>query len=75
MPDPGDPMPSHKPENDPRLPRNLADTVAIYAILLVVAIVALMPLRAPEEAAEAVTFAAKAPAVARQASDASSAER
>ena len=68
-------MSSHQPENDPRLPRNLADTVAIYAILLVVAIVALMPLRAPEEVAEAVTVAGKAPVAAQQESDASSAER
>jgi hypothetical protein len=68
-------MNSHQPENDPRLPRHLADTVAIYAILLVVAIVALMPLRAPEEAAEAVRFAGKAPVAVQQESDASSEDR
>jgi len=68
-------MNPHKPENDPRLPRNLADTVAIYAILLVVAIVALMPLRAPEEAAEAVRFAGKAPLAAQHESDASNQDR
>jgi hypothetical protein len=68
-------MNAHQPENDPRQPRNLADTLAIYAILLVVAIVALMPLRAPEEAAESVRFAGKAPVAVQQESDASSEDR
>jgi hypothetical protein len=68
-------MNSHHPENDPRQPRNLADTIAIYAILLVVAIVALMPLRAPEEAAEAVKYAGKTPAAVQQPTDASNEER
>ena len=68
-------MNSHHPENDPRQPRNLADTIAIYAILLVVAIVALMPLRAPEEAAESVKFAGKAPATMQHESDAASEDR
>ena len=67
-------MRSHQPENDPRLPRNLADTIAIYAILVVVAIVALMPLRAPEEAAEAIKYAGKAPVAAQQETDAASNE-
>ena len=57
------------------LPRNLADTVAVYAILLVVAIVALLPLRAPDEVVEPVKFAGQAPVAAQQESDASSAER
>ena len=68
-------MNSHQPENDPRLPRNLADTIAIYAILLVIAIVALMPLRAPEEAAEAITYAGKPPVAAQQESDTSNEDR
>jgi hypothetical protein len=68
-------MNAHQPENDPRQPRNLADTLAIYAILLVVAIVALMPLRAPEEAAESVKFAGKAPATMQHESDAASEDR
>ena len=68
-------MNSHHPENDPRQPRNLADTIAIYAILLVVAIVALMPLRAPEEAAEAIKYAGKAPVVVQHETDASSEDR
>jgi hypothetical protein len=62
-------MNRQRPENDPRLPRHLSDAVALYAILLVVAIVALMPLRAPEEAAEAVKVAAKPAAATQHASD------
>ena len=53
----------HRPENDPRLPRNLADTVAIYAIILVVALVALVPLRADEPDAEAMKLAGQPPVV------------
>jgi hypothetical protein len=68
-------MSSHHPENDPGQPRNLADTIAIYAILLVVAIVALMPLRAPEEAAEAIKYAGKAPVAVQHGTDASSEDR
>jgi hypothetical protein len=57
----------HRPENDPRLPRNLADTVAIYAIIAVVALVALVPLAADEAAS--MKLAGRPPA-AGQSSDA-----
>ena len=60
----------HRPENDPRLPRHLADTVAISANIAEVAIVALVPLRAGDEALEAITLAGKqAPAAAQEDSD------
>lgn len=68
-------MNRQRPENDPRLPRHLSDAVALYAILLVVAIVALMPLRATDDAAEAVKLAAKAPAAAQRDASASNQER
>ena len=56
----------HRPENDPRLPRNLADTVSIYAIILVVALVALVPSRTDEAAPESVKLAGQPPAHAEQ---------
>lgn len=59
----------HRPENDPRLPRNLADTVAIYAIIAVVALVALVPLEADEATPAAMRVAGHPPA-AGQSSDA-----
>ena len=57
-------MNRHRPENDPRLPRHLSDAVALYAIMLVVAAVALMPMGPPDDAAEALTIAARAPVAA-----------
>ena len=66
----------HRPENDPRLPRNLADTVAIYAIILVVALVALVPLRADETTQESLKLAGQPPApVERQGDAARDADR
>ena len=60
----------HRPENDPRLPRNLADTVAIYAVVAVVALVALVPMRADPVDVESMKLAAR-PAAAERAADTS----
>jgi hypothetical protein len=56
-----------RPENDPRLPRNLADTLALYAIVVVVALAALMPGRPDGVEADPVKIAGQPPAAERSA--------
>ena len=62
-------MDRHQPENDPRLPRKLADTVAIYAIIVVVALVALVPLRMDTADVESMKLAGQPPAAAEPRAD------
>ena len=57
--------------DDSKLPRSLADTIAIYAIVLVVALCALLPLRIDlTDPVASTVFAGRPPAAAAQADDA-----
>ena len=62
--------PNVDPDQERKPRRNVADTVALYVILLVVAFVALGPLNARDVPPEVMTLAGKPPVAAEQATDA-----